>query len=99
MRGLIVGILVLAVVPAGAAGIEEATNYCHSKDTNQKWEELAAENHGVVAPLLPGNALPKRTGSFRHSPLISAAALRNPKLRPPHLLCSQPPLPNPGPWG
>lgn len=49
MRGLITGILALAMVPAWAASDDEAVNHCHSKETNQRWEELAAENHGSDA--------------------------------------------------
>jgi hypothetical protein len=49
MRGLIAGILALSVAPAGAVGNDEAANHCHSKETNQQWEELAAENHGSDA--------------------------------------------------
>ena len=46
MRGLIAGILAVAMGPVGAADTDEAANHCHDKEANQRWEELAAENHG-----------------------------------------------------
>ena len=49
MRGLIAGILALAVSPVVAADGDEPVNHCHDKETNQQWEELAAKNHGSDA--------------------------------------------------
>jgi hypothetical protein len=49
MWGLIAGGVAWALAPAVAVGDDDAANHCHSKETNQRWEELAAENHGSDA--------------------------------------------------
>lgn len=44
MGGVIAVFSGLAVIPVGTIA-QDAVNHCHDKQTNQRWEELAAQNH------------------------------------------------------
>lgn len=46
MRGFISVLLGVVAVSSGAASEGGASNHCHDQQTNQRWEELATQNHG-----------------------------------------------------
>lgn len=50
MRGLIADLTARVVIlPAAGWAADDTQNYCHNKETNQRWEELTAKNHGSDA--------------------------------------------------